>query len=217
MKKIRQLHRGIWLALCIWFGIAQSQEAGIQAEVTPSDGTGQRFKFEAMSKAPALRSATRMLIEMTSKSSRVFRNMDDPKGAFVNRLQQTQQSNSKRAANSTRVQTYTGGSPISRTLPITTHPGTGILCSAPPPPTPPPAPISTLPGPTGNPVPPASCTQVTEHTVCTAIIYGDGIIHHSCYNKVCCLRGNAIDHCATISSATFNTGTTTTTTTTGTF
>jgi len=199
MNKMRQIRKSVWIAICIWLGFAKSYESA-QAEVTVPEIT-RNVALDIL-KAPLMPDPLLSIFSRTANGIRfgyspVLRNVDDPKVAFVDLF--------LRAARPARMR-------YSSSFYSPTTPGTGGCGTGNPSP-PPLPPVSTVPGPTGNPVPPLSCTQITQHTVCVKI--GDSLVHQCVVND-CCLRGNAIDHCAQVSAYSYISGILPGTSTTGT-
>ena len=181
MNRILQVRKSVWAAICLWLGLVRGYQLPAQV-VTAQPRIYSTAALEIFNISLTRDSLLRVFGNTTRGYSLgyspVMQNVDQPTGAFVNRMQQAAPL-------------------ISR--PITTG-RTGSGTCSPPTPTPPPLPpVSTLP--TAQPVPPLTCTQITEQNICTSML---GRTH--CHVNVCCLRGGAIDHCAKISSYSYSNG-----------
>jgi hypothetical protein len=181
MQKILRVRNSLWAAICIWLAFARSQQlpAQVKIAVPKISSTNSLNIFNISLTRDSLLRILGRTNGISSGYSPVLQNVDQPKGAFVGRLQAATLLNATPNAAFTTDQ-----------------------CSAPPAPTPPPLPpVSILP--TANPVPPVSCTQVQQETVCVGLL---GRVQ--CEVNVCCLRPNAASRCAVVSVYSYTTTTT---------
>lgn len=190
MNKILRMRKSVWAAICIWLGLMRGFELPAQDEsALPKISHSVSLDVFNITLTPdaLLRILGRTKSGFSIGYSPVLQNVDQPKGAFVERMQQANVPQIRRTS-STRTR-----------------------CTNTTPPPPPLPPVSTLQP--VNPVPPLTCTQVTEQHICQTIIYGGRTRTH-CHTNVCCIRGGVINHCVKVSSSSYGSTRFRTTTTT---
>lgn len=186
MQKILRIRKSIWAAICIWLAFARTQQMPAQVEILlPKISTTHSLNIFGISltRDSMLRILGRTASGTSFAYGSALHSVDQPKGAFVDRLLTTSLLNAA--------------------------PNASTSCPGPTAPTPPPLPpVSTLP--TTKPIPPASCTQIRETAPCVTFYPGTGIAYVRCVDRICCLRAGAGTQCATVSSWSYTTATSTT-------
>ena len=178
MDKILQIRKSVWAAICIWLGLVRGYEAPAQPEPTPirlHNTVALNVFNVSMSGDWFFRLLGKGADVSSFESGPIMQNSDQPKVSFVGRLQQSTRPAIIRTTNTTS-------------------------CTKPTPPPPPLPPVSTLP--TAAPVPPLTCTAITEQFICTSILN-----RTRCHTNVCCIRGGSVNHCAKVSSYSYTTRT----------
>jgi hypothetical protein len=147
MSKILRIRKSIWAAICLWLGLVRGYELPAQVETALpkiSNSSSLNVFNLTLTQDSLLRIFGRGVNGTSLGYSPVLRNVDQPKGAFVESMQQANVPQIRR--------TSTTRTRCTRTTPT-------------PPPLPP---VSTLQP--VNPVPPVTCTQITEQHICTTIL-----------------------------------------------
>jgi len=176
MKKILQVRKSVWAVICLCLGLANGYEASAQL-TTAQPKIYRTFALDFF------KVFGRITNEISFGQSLFVQNVDQPKSAFVDRLQNSSLPAPKPAEGRTTTRS-SRTSNCSDTNPL-----------------PPLPPVSTLPTPT--PPLPVSCTNATLHEVCATTIYRGERGRVSCDIKLCCLRGGKINYCTTVSKYTY--------------
>lgn len=181
MKRILSLRSSLWAVICIWLGLSRLYELPIQGEAPVqkiNSSIGLDVFNISLTNSSFLRILGRTPTGISFGLGPISQLIDQPIGAFVERMQQ-------------------GVVPAAR-LP-TTRTRTTTRCISPHPTPPPLPPVSTVP--TAKPVPPLSCTRVQQETVCVNISHKT-----SCAVSVCCIRPGAASRCVKVSSYSYGGG-----------